>query len=262
MSAAMAHRIATGFEGRVREPSVMLIEWEPTGRSEPVTADAAGTAGGASGPWRGLSPTMQSAPPQNSSPRESTSRGRPARRGAWRPWQHRYAPLMQGAVTVHMDASRAGRLDAGGRCPQHRAVLAGDVRRGVARRVDRPTARCSVPRSCQAQRDRSGLLDDVPGDGVRAGREFGFAVLVGDRAVNNWHYAFVPSGQGTDVTESFRTIEWQSCGRWSFWAFSASDGICVTCGPRSNASRPSSKPKPRYARRYRPATPSGPRIGR
>ncbi len=39
------------------------------------------------------------------------------------------------------------------------------------------------------------------------GREFGFAVLVGDRAVNNWHYALVPSGQGTDVTESFRTIE-------------------------------------------------------
>lgn len=39
------------------------------------------------------------------------------------------------------------------------------------------------------------------------GREFGFAVLVGDRAVNNWHYAFAPSGRGTDVTESFRTIE-------------------------------------------------------
>ena len=39
------------------------------------------------------------------------------------------------------------------------------------------------------------------------GREFGFAVLVGDRAVNNWHYRFVPSGDGTDVTESFRTIE-------------------------------------------------------
>ena len=39
------------------------------------------------------------------------------------------------------------------------------------------------------------------------GREFGFAVLVGERVVNNWHYAFVPSGDGTDVTESFRTIE-------------------------------------------------------
>jgi hypothetical protein len=36
------------------------------------------------------------------------------------------------------------------------------------------------------------------------GREFGFAVLVGDRAVNNWHYRLEPSGRGTDVTESFR----------------------------------------------------------
>lgn len=35
------------------------------------------------------------------------------------------------------------------------------------------------------------------------GREFGFAVLLGDRAVNNWHYAFSASGEGTDVTESF-----------------------------------------------------------
>jgi hypothetical protein len=39
------------------------------------------------------------------------------------------------------------------------------------------------------------------------GREFGFAVMMGDRAVNNWHYAFAPSGDGTDVTESFRTFE-------------------------------------------------------
>jgi hypothetical protein len=39
------------------------------------------------------------------------------------------------------------------------------------------------------------------------GREFGFAVLVGDRAVNDWHYQLVPNGGGTDVTESFRTIE-------------------------------------------------------
>ncbi|WP_208611787.1 SRPBCC family protein [Mycobacterium paraffinicum] len=35
-------------------------------------------------------------------------------------------------------------------------------------------------------------------------REFGFAVLLGDRAVNNWHYRMAPSGGGTDVTESFR----------------------------------------------------------
>ncbi|CAM3017485.1 cyclase [Mycobacterium intermedium] len=36
------------------------------------------------------------------------------------------------------------------------------------------------------------------------GREFGFAVLLGDRTVNNWHYRLEPSGDGTDVTESFR----------------------------------------------------------
>jgi hypothetical protein len=39
------------------------------------------------------------------------------------------------------------------------------------------------------------------------GREFGFAVLLGERAVNNWHYEFIPRADGTDVTESFRTIE-------------------------------------------------------
>lgn len=36
------------------------------------------------------------------------------------------------------------------------------------------------------------------------GREFGFAAMLGDKPVNNWHYRLVPSGDGTDVTESFR----------------------------------------------------------
>jgi hypothetical protein len=36
------------------------------------------------------------------------------------------------------------------------------------------------------------------------GREFGFAVLLGDRPVNNWHYGFAATDGGTDVTESFR----------------------------------------------------------
>lgn len=36
------------------------------------------------------------------------------------------------------------------------------------------------------------------------GRTFGFAVLAGDRALNNWLYALTPAGDGTDVTESFR----------------------------------------------------------
>jgi hypothetical protein len=35
------------------------------------------------------------------------------------------------------------------------------------------------------------------------GREFGFEVLLGDRAVNNWHYRLTPTATGTDVTESF-----------------------------------------------------------
>lgn len=39
------------------------------------------------------------------------------------------------------------------------------------------------------------------------GREFGFEVLVGDRAVNNWHYRFEPVDGGTDVTESFWMTE-------------------------------------------------------
>jgi uncharacterized protein YndB with AHSA1/START domain len=36
------------------------------------------------------------------------------------------------------------------------------------------------------------------------GREFGFAVLLGDRVVNNWLYQLTPADGGTDVTESFR----------------------------------------------------------
>ena len=39
------------------------------------------------------------------------------------------------------------------------------------------------------------------------GREFGFEVLLGDRPVNNWHYRFTPTDDGTDVTESFRMTD-------------------------------------------------------
>ena len=49
------------------------------------------------------------------------------------------------------------------------------------------------------------------------GREFGLAVLAGDRAVNNWHYKLEPSGDGTDVTESFRLN--QSLPMRVFWLF-------------------------------------------
>ena len=34
-------------------------------------------------------------------------------------------------------------------------------------------------------------------------RDFGFSVMAGGRAVNNWRYQLTPSGGGTDVTESF-----------------------------------------------------------
>ena len=74
----------------------------------------------------------------------------------------------------------------------------------MARRRHRSRPWREVPRPCQAQRDRPGVLDDLPGDRVRAGREFGFEVLVGDRPVNNWHYRLAPVDGGTDVTESFR----------------------------------------------------------
>ena len=29
-------------------------------------------------------------------------------------------------------------------------------------------------------------------------------MLMGDQPVNHWHYEFTPSGDGTDVTESFK----------------------------------------------------------
>jgi hypothetical protein len=49
------------------------------------------------------------------------------------------------------------------------------------------------------------------------GREFGFAVMAGDNPVNNWHYRLEPSGDGTDVTESFRLN--QSLPMRVFWLF-------------------------------------------
>jgi hypothetical protein len=36
------------------------------------------------------------------------------------------------------------------------------------------------------------------------GREFAFDVMAGDTTLNHWHYRLAPSGDGTDVTESFR----------------------------------------------------------
>ena len=35
------------------------------------------------------------------------------------------------------------------------------------------------------------------------GRDFGFAVMAGNRSINNWRYRLSPTGGETDVTESF-----------------------------------------------------------
>ncbi|CAM4324612.1 Polyketide cyclase / dehydrase and lipid transport [Mycobacterium basiliense] len=50
------------------------------------------------------------------------------------------------------------------------------------------------------------------------GREFGFAVMVGDKPVNNWLYRLAPSGDGTDVTESFRLTS-SPLSSVYFWLF-------------------------------------------
>ena len=40
------------------------------------------------------------------------------------------------------------------------------------------------------------------------GKSFGFDVLgPGGKKVNHWRYDFVPAGEGTDATESFRLVE-------------------------------------------------------
>ena len=53
------------------------------------------------------------------------------------------------------------------------------------------------------------------------GREFAFGVGPGKRPVNTWRYELTPSGDGTDVTESFQLapvlpirLYWALAGRW------------------------------------------------
>jgi uncharacterized protein YndB with AHSA1/START domain len=52
------------------------------------------------------------------------------------------------------------------------------------------------------------------------GREFAFDVGVGDKVLNTWRYQLQPSGDGTDVTESFQLADtlptrlyWKIAGR-------------------------------------------------
>ena len=127
--------------------------------------------------------------------------------------QSRYAPLMQGAVTVHMgapamdiwtlvaDVRNTGRFspetfDAewldGATGPSLGARFRGHVKRNEIGPVYWTTCRVTA---CDP------------------GREFGFAVLIGDRAVNTWHYSIrpqwstgpmSPSRSGTDRSEFLR----------------------------------------------------------
>ena len=50
------------------------------------------------------------------------------------------------------------------------------------------------------------------------GREFGFEVLVADRPANHWHYRLQPSGDSTDVTESFRMAD-SALTTLYYWVF-------------------------------------------
>ena len=48
------------------------------------------------------------------------------------------------------------------------------------------------------------------------GREFSFGVGNGDRPLNTWSYRLEPSGEGTDVTESFQLAD--NLGLRIYWA--------------------------------------------
>jgi hypothetical protein len=115
-----------------------------------------------------------------------------------------YAPVMQGSVTVHMkatpeavwnlvaDVRNTGKFSPevfesewldGATGPALGATFRGHVKRNGIGPTYWTTCRVTA---CEP------------------GKEFGFAVLMGDKPVNNWHYAFAARDGGTDVTESFR----------------------------------------------------------
>src|SRR6476469_3477235 len=48
-----------------------------------------------------------------------------------------------------------------------------------------------------------GVTEPAVGARFRGHVKRSFEVLVGNRAVNNWHYEFTPTDHGTDVIESF-----------------------------------------------------------
>jgi Polyketide cyclase / dehydrase and lipid transport len=113
---------------------------------------------------------------------------------------------MQGAVTVHVnaapavvwpivsDVTRIGELSPetfearwidGATGPAVGARFRGHVKRNEIGPVYWTT--CEVT-TCEPERD------------------FGFAVIFGNRPLNNWRYQLEPSNGGTDITESFHLL--------------------------------------------------------
>ena len=65
-------------------------------------------------------------------------------------------------------------------------------------------AGCAVPRPVKRNEIGPVYWTTCKVTACEPGREFGFAVLLGDKPVNNWHYRLTPTDGGTEVTESFR----------------------------------------------------------
>ena len=68
------------------------------------------------------------------------------------------------------------------------------------------------------------------------GREFAFGVGAGKRFVNTWRYQLEPSGDGTDVTESFQLAD--NIGPVLYWkllGWRAAAPTATACARRSSA---------------------------
>ena len=111
---------------------------------------------------------------------------------------------MQASVTVPMAAPAERDLEHRRRRPQHRQVLARGDRGRMAGRRHRSRARARVPRACAAQRDRPGLLDDLPGHRVRTGTRVRLRGAPRRPPREQLALPVHPVDGGTDVTESFR----------------------------------------------------------
>ena len=84
------------------------------------------------------------------------------------------------------------------------------------------------------------------------GRAFAFGVGKEERPLNVWSYRMEPSGEGSDVTESFQLAP--TAGLRLYWALlgwaRGKTNRNGECAPRSNGSRQRWKMSPRRARRW------------